>query len=76
MSRSNGRVEISGRIYVTPRFFADKLGVSLTSIGRYQKQGLLPPSVKLGRLRMFEERMVMNYLDSQSKATSPEDIVE
>jgi hypothetical protein len=31
MSRSNGRVEISGRIYVTPRFFADKLGVSLTN---------------------------------------------
>jgi predicted site-specific integrase-resolvase len=68
MTNQNGRVEISGRVYVTPRFFADKLGVSLTSIGRYQKQGLLPPSIKLGRLRFFEEEMVTTYLISQNES--------
>lgn len=70
MTNQNGRMEISGRVYVTPRYFADKLGVSLTSIGRYQKQGLLPPSVKLGRLRFFEEAKVMTYFTSQKAATN------
>jgi excisionase family DNA binding protein len=49
------RIEIGGRMYISTQELADRLGVSGTTIWRWQKNGILPPLVKLGRIRLYPE---------------------
>ena len=64
MSTKSSTVEIGGWSYITTDELAQRLGVSAKTIWRWQKQGLLPAFVKIGRVRLYREDRLTAWLAS------------
>jgi excisionase family DNA binding protein len=62
MSVKSGTVEIGGRSYISTDELAERLGVSAKTIWRWQKQGVLPALVKIGRVRLYREDRLTAWL--------------
>ena len=65
MSRDHRRIEIGGHVYISTHELADRLGVSGTTIWRWQKNGILPPLLKMGRARLYAEDRLTAWLQSR-----------
>ena len=66
MSTKSSTVEIGGWSYITTDELAQRLGVSAKTIWRWQKQGLLPAFVKIGRVRLYREEKPADAMTTNS----------
>jgi excisionase family DNA binding protein len=64
MSTKSSTVEIGGLSYISTDELAQRLGVSAKTIWRWQRQGLLPAFVEIGRVRLCGEDRLTAWLAS------------
>jgi DNA-binding transcriptional MerR regulator len=51
-------IELQGMIYDTGQIIIERYGISPMTVWRWERRGLLPPPIKLGRTKYYERREV------------------
>jgi hypothetical protein len=59
------RIEIAGRPYITKQGFASQLGVSVDTLDRWQRQGRLPPRIRIGTKQLYAEDRLNAWMASR-----------
>jgi hypothetical protein len=63
-----GVIEISGRQYVTSHCLATMLGVTARTLARWDRAGIGPPKIKIGKRVLYDLAKLPDWLTTRETA--------